>query len=54
MQNEDALQSGEASNMLRTTKIRNAEWIGHILCRNWLLDHVIEGKIEGMIEVTGR
>jgi hypothetical protein len=24
------------------------------LCRNWLLKQVIVGKIEGMIEVTGR
>ena len=29
-------------------------WIGHILCRNCLLKHVIEGKTEGMLEVTGR
>jgi hypothetical protein len=26
--------------------------IGDILLRNWLLKHVIEGKIEGRIEVT--
>lgn len=24
-------------------KIREANWIGHILCINWLLKHVIEG-----------
>jgi hypothetical protein len=28
--------------------------IGHILLRKCLLKHVIEGKIEGRIEVTGR
>jgi hypothetical protein len=28
--------------------------IGHILCRNCLLRQVIEGKIKGGIEVTGR
>ena len=28
--------------------------IGHILCRNCLLKHVIEGKIEGRVEVMGR
>jgi hypothetical protein len=27
---------------------------GQILLRNCLLEHVIEGKIEGKIEVTGR
>jgi len=26
---------------------RMANWIGHILCRNCLITHVIEGKIEG-------
>jgi len=31
-----------------------AEWIGHILGRNCLLKHVIEGKIEGEIVVMGR
>ena len=31
-----------------------ANWIGHILRRNCLLQRVIEGKIKGRIEVTGR
>jgi hypothetical protein len=30
------------------------KWIGHILHKNCLIKHVIEGKIEEMIEVTGR
>jgi hypothetical protein len=29
-------------------------WIGHILRKNCLLQRVIEGKIQGGIEVTGR
>ena len=33
---------------------RKADWIGHILRRNCLLQWVIEGKIKGGIEVTGR
>ena len=33
---------------------RNANWIGHILRRNCLLQRVIEGKIKGGTEVTGR
>jgi len=33
---------------------RKANWIGHILRRNCLLQRVIEGKIKGGIEVTGR
>jgi len=32
---------------------RKANWIGHILCINCLLQWVIEGKIKGGIEVTG-
>jgi len=40
--------------MLRTIKERKANWIGHILRMNCLLKHVIEGKIEGRIEVTGK
>ena len=39
-------------NILHTAK-RKANWIGHILRRNCLLNHVTEGKIGGLIEVTG-
>ena len=34
--------------------MRKDNWIGYILRRNCLLQHVIEGKIQGRIEVTGR
>jgi hypothetical protein len=45
--------------LLRVKEQRNilheiGNWIGHILRRNCLLRHVIEGKIKGGIEVTGR
>ena len=33
---------------------KTANWIGHILRRNCLLQQVIEGKIKGQIEVTRR
>ena len=33
---------------------RKANWIVHILRRNCLLKQIIEGKIKGQIEVTGR
>jgi hypothetical protein len=33
---------------------RMPNWIGHILRRNYLLQQVIEGKIKGETEVTGR
>jgi hypothetical protein len=32
----------------------NANWIGHILHRAYLLNHVVEGKIYGRIEVMER
>ena len=43
----------EERNILHTIKKRKANWIVHIFCRNYLLKHVIEGKMEGRIEVTG-
>jgi hypothetical protein len=33
---------------------QKANWIGHILLRNCLLQQVIEGKIKGEVEMTGR
>jgi len=44
----------EERNILPKTDTRTATWIGHILCRNRLLKHAIEGKTEGRIEVTER
>jgi hypothetical protein len=39
----------EERNTLQTIKRRKGNCIGHILRRNCLLKHVIEGKIEGRI-----
>jgi hypothetical protein len=44
----------EQRNILHEIRKREANWIGHILRRNCLLQGVIEGKIQGEIEVTGR
>ena len=41
-------------NILQTLKRRETNCIGLILCKNCLLNHVVEGKIEGRIKVTGR
>jgi hypothetical protein len=41
-------------NFLRTVKRRNANWIGHILHKICLLNHIIEEKLEEAIEATGR
>jgi hypothetical protein len=44
----------EERDVLKIIKRRMSNWIGHILCRNCLFKHVIEGNVEGRIEVTGR
>jgi hypothetical protein len=44
----------EERNIRHTIKRRKANWISHILRGNCLLKHVIEGKLEGRIEMTGR
>jgi len=44
----------EQRNILHEIRKRKANWIGHILRRNCLLQRVIEGKIKGGIEVAGR
>jgi hypothetical protein len=48
------LRDKEQRNILHEICKRKANWIGHILRRNCLLERVIEGKIQGGIEVTGR
>jgi hypothetical protein len=55
MRNEDVLlRIKDQRNILHEIHKRKANWIGHILCRNCLLQRVIEGKMKGGIEVTGR
>ena len=44
----------EETNIPHTIKRRKANLIGHILHRNCLVKHIIEGKIEGRIEASGR
>jgi hypothetical protein len=57
VRNEEVLHRvKEERNILHTIKRRKANWIGHIrvLRRNSLLKDVIEGKLEGRIEMTRR
>jgi len=55
VRNEEVLlRVKEQRNILHEISKRKANWIGHILRRNCLLQRVIEGKIQGGIEVTGR
>ena len=51
---EVSLRVKEQRNILHEISKRKANWIGHILSRNCLLERVIEGKMKGWIEVTGR
>jgi hypothetical protein len=43
----------EQRNILHEISKQKANWNGHILHRNCLLQRVIEGMIKGWIEVTG-
>jgi len=55
VRNEDVLlRVKEQRNILHEICKRKANWIGHILRRNSLLQRVTEGKIQGGIEVTER
>jgi len=55
VRNEEVLlRVNEQRNILHEISERKEEWIGHILRRNCFLQGVIEGKIKGGIEVTGR
>jgi hypothetical protein len=52
--NKYYLRVKEQMNILHEMSKRKANWIGHIMCRNCLLQQVIEGKIKGVIEVKRR
>ena len=55
VRNEEVLlRVKEQRNILHEISKRKANWIGRILRRNCLLQRVIERKIKGGIEVTGR
>jgi len=52
VRNEEVLDTvQEERNIVHTVNRRKADWIGHILRRNCLLKHFIEGMIK---EVKGR
>jgi hypothetical protein len=54
VRNEVLHRVREERNILHTIKRRKANWIGHILHRNSLLKHMIEGKLEGRVEMGRR
>ena len=55
VRNEEVLlRVNEQGNILHEIRKRKANWIGHILRRNCLQKQVIEGKINGEMEMTRR
>ena len=49
VRNEEVLlRVNEQRNILHEIRKRKANWIGHILRRNCLLQQVIEGKVKGL------
>jgi hypothetical protein len=55
VRNKDVLlRVKEQRNILHEIRERKVNWIGHILRRNYILQRVTEGKIQGRIEVTER
>jgi hypothetical protein len=53
VRNEEVLLRVKEEMCILHTVSRRANWIGHSLRGNCILKHVIEGKVEGRIEVTG-
>ena len=54
-ENEEVLHRVKEERInIQPMKRRKASWIGHILFKNSLIKHAVEGKIEGRIEVMGR
>jgi hypothetical protein len=55
VRNEEVLlRVKKKRNILHEISKRKANWIGHILRRNCLLQRVIEGNIKVAIEMTGK
>jgi hypothetical protein len=55
VRNEEVLHRvKEERNILLSIKGRKANWIGQILRGNCFLEHVIEGRVKGRIDVTER
>jgi hypothetical protein len=49
VKNEEAMHRVKETNIVHKIKRGKAESIGHILCSNCLLKHVIEDNIEGRL-----
>ena len=55
MRNEEVLHGvKDERNILQTLNTRKVTWICRILRRNCLLKHVVEGEMEGRIQIMKR
>ena len=54
VRNELSYRGQLGPNILHRITRRKGNWIDHFLCGDCLLKHVIEGKVEGTIDMTGR
>ena len=55
VRNEEVLQRAkEEKNVVLTMQGRKTNWIVHILRGGWLLEHAIDGKVEGKREMKRR
>ena len=54
VRNDVLLRVKKERNIIYTVKRRKANWIVHVLRRNCCLKQVIEGKVEGRVEVMRR
>ena len=55
VKNQEELQTNkEERNIRQAIKMKKCNWIVHFLCTNCVLKLVIEGKISGKLERTGR
>jgi hypothetical protein len=53
VRNKEVSHEVKGDRNILETITRRAKWTGCILRRNCLLKHLIEGKIEGRIQVMG-
>ena len=55
VRNEEVLHTVKKErNILHRVNRKKANWIGHILHRNCVLNTLLKGKVEGRIKMRGR
>jgi hypothetical protein len=51
---EDISSKDRVGNILQTMKRMKGNWVGQFVCRNCLLRHVVEGRLEGGSDTKAR